>query len=32
MGLKDLENKMKNTRNELIKEGEPFADILTNSN
>jgi len=29
MGLKDLQKKMDTTRNELINEGEPFADIIT---
>ena len=31
MGLKDLETKMELTRKELVNSGEPFAEIVTNT-
>ncbi len=30
MGLKDLEKKMKETKKELVAQGEPLAEIVTN--
>jgi len=31
MGFKDLKKKMEETKKELVCQGEPFADIVTNN-